>query len=132
MFINVKFIICCVDFEVLNGCQLFKVVYVVLEFQYQSVLLVVVRNINCINFSLVIQLMGYLIEELWDLENYVNFKYDVSEVNFFIVFLIFIEDLVDKVVEVVIFYWDNLDVAIVFFFMFQVMCLNKMGFFFMV
>lgn len=67
---------------------------------------------------MVIEISGYLIEEFWDLKNYENFKWEVFEVNIFIVFLIFIEDLVEKVVEVVIFYWDKFDAVVVFFFMF--------------
>lgn len=73
--------------------------------------------INEKNFNLVIEISGYLIEEFWDLKNYENFRWEVFEVNIFIVFLIFIEDLVEKVVEVVIFYCDKFDVVVVFFFM---------------
>lgn len=127
MFTNVKSTIRRVDPEALNGRTLLKVVYVVLESQYQSALSSAVRNINRTNPSLAIQVTGYLIEELRDPENYANFKHDVSEANLFIASLIFIEDLADKVVEAVAPYRDHLDAAIVFPSMPQVMRLNKMG-----
>jgi magnesium chelatase subunit H len=70
---------------------------------------------------------GYLIEELRDANNYEAFKQDVSEANVFIASLIFIEDLADKVVEAVAPLRDQLDVAVCFPSMPQVMRLNKMG-----
>lgn len=53
-----------------------------------------------------IELSGYLIEEFCDDDNYVGFCVDVVEVDVFVVFLIFIEDLVQKVVDVVVLYCD--------------------------
>ncbi|MDT9192693.1 MAG: magnesium chelatase subunit H [Limnospira sp. PMC 1286.21] len=111
----------------LNGRSLLKVVYIVLEAQYQSALSAAVRAINEKNPNLAIEISGYLIEELRDPENYENLKKDLAEANVFIASLIFIEDLADKVVEAVAPYRDRLDVAVVFPSMPQVMRLNKMG-----
>ena len=111
----------------LNGRFLVKVVYVVLEPQYQSSLSAAVRTINANNPQLAVEVSGYLIEELRDSENYEAFKRDLSEANIFIASLIFIEELADKVVEAVTPYRDHLDVAVCFPSMPQVMRLNKMG-----
>ena len=111
----------------LNGRFLVKVVYVVLEPQYQSSLSAAVRTINANNPQLAVEVSGYLIEELRDPDNYEAFKRDLSEANIFIASLIFIEELADKVVEAVTPYRDHLDVAVCFPSMPQVMRLNKMG-----
>jgi len=127
MFTHVKSTIRHIYPESLNGRSLLKVVYVVLEPQYQSTLSAAVRSINQKNPNLAIEISGYLIEELRDSENYENFKQDVARANIFIASLIFIEDLADKVVAAVKPHRDNLDAAIVFPSMPQVMRLNKMG-----
>ena len=127
MFTHVKSTIRHIYPESLNGRSLLKVVYVVLEPQYQSTLSAAVRSINQKNPNLAIEISGYLIEELRDSENYENFKEDVARANIFIASLIFIEDLADKVVAAVQPHRDNLDAAIVFPSMPQVMRLNKMG-----
>ena len=127
MFTHVKSTIRHIYPESLNGRSLLKVVYVVLEPQYQSTLSAAVRSINQKNPNLAIEISGYLIEELRDSENYENFKEDVARANIFIASLIFIEDLADKVVAAVKPHRDNLDAAIVFPSMPQVMRLNKMG-----
>lgn len=111
----------------LGGRSLLKVVYVVLEAQYQSALSAAVRSINSNNPHLAIEISGYLIEELRSPENYEDFKRDVATANVFIASLIFIEDLATKVVEAVTPHRDTLDVAVVFPSMPQVMRLNKMG-----
>jgi len=127
MFTNVKSTIRHISPDNLQGRALIKVVYVVLEPQYQSALSAAVRTINQDHPDLAIQISGYLIEELRDAENYEHFKQAVSEANVFIASLIFIEDLAEKVVEAVQPYRDRLDVAVVFPSMPQVMRLNKMG-----
>ncbi|HEY9879086.1 MAG TPA: magnesium chelatase subunit H [Leptolyngbyaceae cyanobacterium] len=127
MFTHVKPTIRHIAPESVNGRFLVKVVYVVLEPQYQSSLSAAVRAINANNPQLAVEVSGYLIEELRDAENYEAFKRDVSEANVFIASLIFIEDLADKVVAAVQPYRDQLDVAVVFPSMPQVMRLNKMG-----
>ncbi|MBD1937685.1 magnesium chelatase subunit H [Microcoleus sp. FACHB-68] len=127
MFTHVKPTIRHIAPDNLQGRALLKVVYVVLEAQYQSALSGAVRSINQNNPNLAIEISGYLIEELRDPENYENLKRDLAGANVFIASLIFIEDLADKVVEAVEPYRDALDVAVVFPSMPQVMRLNKMG-----
>ena len=82
----------------LNGRSLVKVVYVVLEPQYQSAISAAVRSINAKHPDIAIEISGYLIEELRDNGNYEDFKRDVGEANIFIASLIFLEDLADKIV----------------------------------
>ncbi len=106
---------------------LLKVVYVVLEPQYQSSLSAAVKHINQSNPNLGISISGYLIEELRDPQNYEQFQKDLAVANIFIGSLIFIEDLADKVVAAVKPHRDRLDAAIVFPSMPQVMRLNKLG-----
>jgi magnesium chelatase subunit H len=106
---------------------LLKVVYVVLEPQYQSALSAAVSSINANQPDLAIEISGYLIEELRDPENYEDFKRDVAKANIFIASLIFIEDLADKVVAAVEPHRDHFDAAVVFPSMPQVMRLNKLG-----
>ena len=127
MFTHVKSTIRHIVPEAVNGRSLLKVVYVVLEPQYQSSLSAAVRAINENNPKLAIEISGYLIEELRNPENYEEFKRDVAEANLFIASLIFIEDLADKVVEAVKPHRDNLDAVVVFPSMPQVMRLNKLG-----
>jgi magnesium chelatase subunit H len=111
----------------LQGRSLIKVVYVVLEPQYQSSLSAAVRSINQNNPNLAIEISGYLLEELRSPENYEAFQQDVAQANIFIASLIFIEELAEKVVAAVEPHRDRLDVAVVFPSMPQVMRLNKMG-----
>ncbi|MEQ8995334.1 MAG: magnesium chelatase subunit H [Coleofasciculus sp. B1-GNL1-01] len=104
-----------------------KVVYVVLEPQYQSALSAAVRSINQNQPDIAIDISGYLIEELRDEQNYQAFQQDIAQANIFIASLIFIEDLADKVVAAVQPHRDRLDAAVVFPSMPQVMRLNKLG-----
>jgi len=127
MFTQVKPTIRHIAPDDLKGRSLLKIVYVVLEAQYQSALSAAVREINANHPNLAIEISGYLIEELRSPENYEELKRDVAQANIFIASLIFIEDLADKVVEAVQPHRDNLDVAVVFPSMPQVMRLNKMG-----
>ena len=127
MFTHVKSTIRRVTPEDIKGRDLLKVVYVVLEPQYQSTLTEAAKNINQNNPHLAIELSGYLIEELRNEENYQNFQQDVAQANIFIASLIFIEDLAQKVVATVTPHRDRLDAAIVFPSMPEVMRLNKMG-----
>jgi magnesium chelatase subunit H len=127
MFTHVKPTIRHIAPEQLKGRSLIKVVYVVLEPQYQSALSSAVRSINENNTDLAIEISGYLLEELRSAENYEAFKQDVAEANIFIASLIFIEELAEKVVAAVQPVRDRLDVAVVFPSMPQVMRLNKMG-----
>jgi magnesium chelatase subunit H len=127
MFTHVKSAVRHVAPDSLQGRSLMKVVYVVLEAQYQSALTAAVQGINAHHPSLAIEINGYLIEELRDPENYAAFERDMATANVFIASLIFLEDLADKVVEAVAPHRDRLDVAVVFPSMPQVMRLNKMG-----
>ncbi|MFN6571904.1 magnesium chelatase subunit H [Dendronalium sp. ChiSLP03b] len=127
MFTHVKSTIRHIAPDNLRGRNLIKVVYVVLESQYQSALSQAVRTINSNNSNLAIEISGYLIEELRDPENYEEFKRDMESANIFIASLIFIEDLAQKVVTAVEPHRDRLDVAVVFPSMPEVMRLNKMG-----
>ncbi len=127
MFTHVKSTIRHVVPDALQGRFLMKVVYVVLEPQYQSSLSAAVDSINRNNPNLAVEINGYLIEELRDPANYEAFQRDVSEANVFIGSLIFLEDLAEKVVAAVAPHRDRLDVAVVFPSMPQVMRLNKMG-----
>jgi len=127
MFTHVKSTIRRITPDNLMGRSLLKVVYVVLEPQYQSTLSAAVNSINKNNPDLAIEISGYLIEELRDRENYEDFKREIANANVFIASLIFIEDLAEKVVAAVEPHRDNLDVAVVFPSMPQVMRLNKMG-----
>ncbi|MBD2457593.1 magnesium chelatase subunit H [Nostoc sp. FACHB-87] len=127
MFTHVKSTIRHIAPDNLGGRNFIKVVYVVLESQYQSALSQAVRTINANNPDLAIEISGYLIEELRDPENYEEFQRDIQSANIFIASLIFIEDLAQKVVAAVEPHRDNLDVAVVFPSMPEVMRLNKMG-----
>jgi magnesium chelatase subunit H len=127
MFTHVKSTIRQIIPDNLNGRSLLKVVYVVLEPQYQSALSAAVRSINQRNPNLAIEISGYLIEELRDPQNYEDFQREVARANIFIASLIFIEDLADKVVAAVQPHRDSLDAVVVFPSMPQVMRLNKLG-----
>jgi len=127
MFTHVKSTIRHITPDALKGRHLLKVVYVVLEPQYQSALSAAVRSINQNHPNLAVEISGYLIEELRDHGNYEDFKRDIAQANIFIASLIFIEDLADKVVAAVEPYRDRLDAAVVFPSMPQVMRLNKLG-----
>ncbi|MEH2272425.1 MAG: magnesium chelatase subunit H [Nostoc sp.] len=127
MFTHVKSTIRHIAPDNLRGRSLIKVVYVVLESQYQSALSQAVRTINANNPNLAIEISGYLIEELRDPENYEEFKREIESANIFIASLIFIEDLAQKVVAAVEPHRDHLDVSVVFPSMPEVMRLNKMG-----
>ncbi|WP_310428119.1 magnesium chelatase subunit H [Chamaesiphon sp. VAR_48_metabat_135_sub] len=127
MFTNVKSTIRHITPADVRGRQLLKVVYVVLEPQYQSSISAAVNAINDNNPKVAIEISGYLLEELRDPENYAGLQREIQTANIFIASLIFIEDLAEKVVAAVAPYRDNLDVAVVFPSMPAVMRLSKMG-----
>ena len=127
MFTNVKSTVRHIAPDNIQGRQLLKVVYVVLEPQYQSAISAAVNAINDHNPKVAIEISGYLLEELRDPDNYAALQEDVSRANIFIASLIFIEDLAEKLVAAVEPYRDSLDVAVVFPSMPAVMRLNKMG-----
>lgn len=104
-----------------------RIVYVVLESQYQSSLTAAARNINSSNPDISVQVTGYLLEELRDPGNYEAFKKDVGEANIFIGSLIFVQDLAELVVDAVKPVRDRLDACVIFPSMPDVMRLNKLG-----
>tara|TARA_B100000700_G_scaffold36280_1_gene35475 strand:+ start:1331 stop:5284 length:3954 start_codon:yes stop_codon:yes gene_type:complete len=104
-----------------------KVVYLVLEPQYQNALTQAVKSLNSQNGTLGVELSGYLIEELRNEDNYDDFKKDIASADVFIGSLIFIEDLAQKVVDAVAPHKENLKASIVFPSMPEVMRLNKLG-----
>ncbi len=104
-----------------------KAVYLVLEPQYQNALTQAANSLNAQKGPIGIELNGYLIEELRDPKNFADFQADVASADVFIGSLIFIEDLAQKVVEVVEPQRDRLKAAVVFPSMPEVMRLNKLG-----
>ncbi|QEY31871.1 magnesium chelatase subunit H [Synechococcus sp. RSCCF101] len=107
--------------------RVLRVVYVVLEPQYQNALTQAATGLNEADGPLAVDLCGYLIEELRDADNYADFCRDVSEADVFIASLIFIEDLAQKVVDAVAPHRERLKAAVVFPSMPEVMRLNKLG-----
>ncbi|BAM81565.1 magnesium chelatase subunit H [Cyanidioschyzon merolae strain 10D] len=112
---------------VLEGRKLVKIVYVVLESQYQSTLTAAVRKINAKQEHMAVELSGYLLEELRNEANYNAFKRDIADANIFIGSLIFVQELADKVVAAVAPVRDRLDACVVFPSLPPVMKLNKLG-----
>ena len=110
-----------------NGRPVMKVVYVVLESQYQSSLTAAMKRINAGNDNMAVEGVGYLLEELRNEDAFEQFKKDVAEANIFIGSLIFVQELAEKVVEVVQPARDNLDACLIFPSMPEVMRLNKVG-----
>lgn len=80
-----------------KGRRVIKVVYTVLESQYQSSITEAVKNINATNDKVCYEIIGYLLEELRDDKNFTNFEKDLQDANIFIGSLIFIEELAEKV-----------------------------------
>jgi magnesium chelatase subunit H len=110
-----------------NGRPVMKIVYVVLESQYQSSMTAAVKRINAGNENMAVECVGYLLEELRNDDAYAQFKKDVEEANMFIGSLIFVQELAEKVIDVVKPARDNLDAVLVFPSMPEVMRLNKVG-----
>lgn len=81
----------------MEGKTKFKIVYVVLESQYQSSLTKACESINAGKEGVAVEAVGYLLEELRSAKVYEQFKEDVSNANIFIGSLIFVEELADKV-----------------------------------
>jgi magnesium chelatase subunit H len=110
-----------------RGRPVMKVVYVVLESQYQSSLTAAVKRINAGSDNMAVECVGYLLEELRNEDAFEQFKADVASANMFIGSLIFVQELAEKVVEVVQPLRDNLDAVLIFPSMPEVMRLNKVG-----
>jgi len=104
-----------------------KVVYVVLESQYQSTMTAAAKSINNKMDNLSVEVCGYLVEELRNPDNFEEFKRDIADANVFIGSLIFVQEIAEKVAEAVTVHRDRLDACIVFPSMPDVMKLNKLG-----
>ncbi|XP_061348896.1 magnesium-chelatase subunit ChlH, chloroplastic [Gastrolobium bilobum] len=104
-----------------------KVVYVVLEAQYQSSLSAAVIALNNNKKDVSFEVVGYLVEELRDRSTYETFCKDLEDANIFIGSLIFVEELALKVKAAVEKERDRLDAVLVFPSMPEVMRLNKLG-----
>lgn len=113
--------------EDVRGRPTMKVVYVVLESQYQSSMTAAVKRINAGSENMAVECVGYLLEELRNEDAFEQFKKDVEDANIFIGSLIFVQELAEKVVEVVEPLRDNLDAVLVFPSMPEVMRMNKIG-----
>jgi hypothetical protein len=87
----------------LNGKTKFKIVYVVLESQYQSSLTKACNAINSGKEGVAVEAVGYLLEELRNPNVLEQFKADVADANIFIGSLIFVQELADKVIIYFIF-----------------------------
>lgn len=111
----------------MEGKQKFKIVYVVLESQYQSSLTQACNSINSGKEGIAVEAVGYLLEELRNPAVLEQFKTDVADANIFIGSLIFVQELADKVVEVLTPNRDRLDAVLIFPSMPEVMRLNKVG-----
>jgi magnesium chelatase subunit H len=81
----------------MEGKTKFKVVYVVLESQYQSSLTKACNTINDGDEGVAVEAVGYLLEELRNPAVLEQFKADVADANIFIGSLIFVQELADKV-----------------------------------
>ena len=113
--------------EDVRGRPTMKVVYVVLESQYQSSMAAAVKRINAGSDNMAVECVGYLLEEPRNKDAYEQFKKDVEEANILIGSLIFVQELAEKVVDVVKPQRDNLDAVLMFPSMPEVMRLNKIG-----
>jgi len=113
--------------ENINGRQTFKITYVVLESQYQASLTKACEKINSDQQNVAVECVGYVLEELRDPETLAAFKADVEDSNIFIGSLIFVQELAEKVVDVVSPLRDQLDAVLIFPSMPEVMRLNKVG-----
>ncbi|KAL6653188.1 hypothetical protein ACP70R_012113 [Stipagrostis hirtigluma subsp. patula] len=105
-----------------------KVVYVVLEAQYQSSVTAAVQQLNADpRRAAAFEVVGYLVEELRDADTYATFCADLADANVFIGSLIFVEELAVKVRDAVQRERDRMDAVLVFPSMPEVMRLNKLG-----
>ncbi|KAF8396160.1 hypothetical protein HHK36_017773 [Tetracentron sinense] len=111
----------------IQGLPRVKIVYVVLEAQYQSSLSAAVRKLNSNGSYASFEVVGYLVEELRDESTYQTFCKDLEDANIFIGSLIFVEELALKVKAAVEKERERLDAVLVFPSMPEVMRLNKLG-----
>ncbi|CAK0800811.1 unnamed protein product [Prorocentrum cordatum] len=110
-----------------GGRDCVKIVYVVLESQYQASMTAAVRQINKTNKGVCAECVGYLLEELRDPDVQEELKSDLDSANVFVCSLIFVQELAEKLVEIVQPRRDRLDACLCFPSMPEVMKLNKLG-----
>jgi magnesium chelatase subunit H len=113
--------------EDVRGRPTMKVVYVVLESQYQSSMTAAVKRINAGSETMAVECVGYLLEELRNEDAFEQFQNDMADANVFVGSLIFVQELAEKVIDVVAPRRDELDAVLVFPSMPEVMRLNKVG-----
>jgi len=113
--------------EDVRGRPTMKIVYVVLESQYQSSMTAAVKRINAGSDNMAVECVGYLLEELRNEDAFEQFQKDMEDANVFVGSLIFVQELAEKVIEVVKPLRDDLDACLVFPSMPEVMRLNKVG-----
>ncbi len=113
--------------EDVRGRPTMKIVYVVLESQYQSSMTAAAKRINAGSDNMAVECVGYLLEELRNDDAFEQFKKDVADANIFIGSLIFVQELAEKVTEVVQPLRDQLDAVLIFPSMPEVMRMNKVG-----
>jgi len=113
--------------EDVRGRPVMKIVYVVLESQYQSSMTAAAKRINAGSDNMAVECVGYLLEELRNDEAFEQFKADMADANVFVGSLIFVQELAEKVTAVVEPLRDGLDAVLVFPSMPEVMRLNKVG-----
>ncbi|KAG4909745.1 hypothetical protein JHK87_055861 [Glycine soja] len=104
-----------------------KIVYEDLQAQYQSSLIAAVITLNSKRKHASYEVLGYLVEELWDVVTYKTFCKDLEDANIFIGSLIFVEELALKIKATVEKERERLDAVLVFPSMVEVMRLNKLG-----
>mmetsp|Transcript_40108 Transcript_40108/g.95936 ORF Transcript_40108/g.95936 Transcript_40108/m.95936 type:complete len:1488 (-) Transcript_40108:430-4893(-) len=111
----------------LEGRKLCKVVYVVLESQYQASMTDAVKLLNKSDSPLCVECSGYLLEEIRNPQTLEDLRNDLEDANVFVCSLIFVQELADKLVEVVSPIREKLDACLCFPSMPDVMKLNKLG-----
>ena len=72
-----------------------KVVYVVLESQYQSSMTGAVKRVNAGSENMAIECVGYLLKKLRNEETSEQFKKDVEDADIFVGSLIFVQELTE-------------------------------------
>ncbi|CAJ1405423.1 unnamed protein product [Effrenium voratum] len=110
-----------------KGRKYVKVVYVVLESQYQSAMTTAIKQINKTPGPVCMECVGYLLEEIRSEASEAELAKDMQDANIFICSLIFVQELAEKLVKIVEPCRDQLDACLCFPSMPEVMKQNKLG-----
>eukprot|EP00933_Yihiella_yeosuensis_P049027 TRINITY_DN4559_c0_g1_i1.p1 TRINITY_DN4559_c0_g1~~TRINITY_DN4559_c0_g1_i1.p1 ORF type:complete len:1498 (-),score=377.13 TRINITY_DN4559_c0_g1_i1:221-4714(-) len=110
-----------------EGREMVKIVYVVLESQYQSSMTSAVKQINKSNDRICVECVGYLLEEIRDPASIEELEKDLDDANIFVCSLIFVQELAEKLSKIVGERRDKLDACLCFPSMPEIMKLNKLG-----